>query len=97
MLQQSYQGFLNFATDAWTSPDHQPFVAITVHFVEDGAPATMLLDLVKVSQKHTGINLAAVFASVLEDFGIKQKVSVHYMMLNDEKLTGGLGFSNYVR
>ena len=29
---QKYDGQLNFATDAWTLPNHKAFVAFTVHF-----------------------------------------------------------------
>jgi hypothetical protein len=43
--------------------------------VQDGAPISMLLDLVQVAKSHTGLTLAAVFAKILEDFGIADKVS----------------------
>jgi coproporphyrinogen III oxidase len=71
---QEYEGQLNFATDAWTSPNHKAFVAFTVHFAHEGAPVSMLLDLVEVAKSHSGVNLAAAFAKVLEDFGISDKV-----------------------
>jgi hypothetical protein len=71
---QEYDGQLNFATDAWTSPNHKAFVAFTVHFAHEGAPVSMLLDLVEVAKSHSGVNLAAAFAKVLEDFGISDKV-----------------------
>ena len=48
---------------------------VTVHFAQYGAPISMLLDLVEVAMSHTGITLAAVFAKILEDFGIAHKVS----------------------
>jgi len=51
-------------------------VAVTIHFEERGVPVSMLLDLVKVVQSHTGINLAAAFAKILDDFGISDKVIV---------------------
>ena len=70
---QEYEGQLNFATDAWTSPNHKAF-AFTVHFAHKGAPVLMLLDLVEVAKSHSGVNLAAAFAKVLEDFGISDKV-----------------------
>ena len=35
----------------------------------------MLLDLVEVARSHSGLNLAAAFVKVLEDFGISDKVS----------------------
>ena len=77
---QEYEGQLNFATDAWTSPNHKAFVAFTVHFAHEGTPFSMLLDLVEVAMSHSGVNLAATFAKVLEDFGISDKVwsSLHF-------------------
>jgi hypothetical protein len=66
---------LNFATDAWTSPNHKAYVAVTIHFEESGIPVSMLLDLVQVATSHSGVNLAVVFAKILEDFGISDKVS----------------------
>ena len=71
---QEYEGQLNFAAEAWTSPNHKAFVAFTVHFVHEGIPVSMLLDLVEVAKSHSGVNLAAAFAKVLEDFGISDKV-----------------------
>lgn len=65
---------MNFATDAWTSPNHKAYVAFTVHFAHEGAPISMLLDLVEVAKSHSGVNLAAAFAKVLEEFGISDKV-----------------------
>ncbi len=72
---QVYEGLLNFATDAWTSPNHKSYVATTVHFESNGDPIAMLLDLAEVARSHTGINLACEFQKVLEDFGISHKVS----------------------
>lgn len=65
---------LNFATDAWTSPNNKAFMAITVHFEVDGVPISMLLDIVEVAQSHSGLNLAIAFAKILEEFGISDKV-----------------------
>ena len=75
IMVQEYEGQLNFATDAWTSPNHKAFVAFTVHFAHEGTPVSMLLDLVEVAKLHSGVNLAAAFVKVLEDFGITDKVS----------------------
>ena len=75
---QDYEGALNFATDGWTSPNHKAYVAVTVHFEKEGVPASMLLDLVEVARSHSGLNLAAAFAKILEDFGISDKVSKNY-------------------
>lgn len=35
----------------------------------------MLLDIVELACSHSGLNLAAAFAKILEDFGISDKVS----------------------
>ena len=65
---------MNFATDAWTLPNHKAYVAFTVHFAHEEEPISMLLDLVEVAKSHLGENLTAAFAEVLEDFGISDKV-----------------------
>jgi len=72
---EEYEAELNFATDVWTSPNHKMFIAVTVHFKNNGEPMCVLLDLVEVAESHSSIALAAVFARVLEDFGISDKVS----------------------
>jgi len=35
----------------------------------------MLLDIVEVARSHSGLNLAAAFTKILDDFGISNKVS----------------------
>jgi hypothetical protein len=40
----------------------------------------MLLDIVEVAKTHSGINLAAAFAKILDDFGISDKV--RYITIN---------------
>jgi hypothetical protein len=72
---QEHNGDLNFATDAWTSPNHKAFIAVTVHFEINGVLMTMLLDLKEVVTSHSGMNLAAAFAQILDEFGISAKVS----------------------
>ena len=72
---QEHNGALNFATDAWTSPNHKAYVAVTVHYQNSGVPISMLLDLVEVACSHSGFNLVKAFANILEDFGISDKVS----------------------
>ena len=61
--------------DAWTSPNHKAYVAITVHLEKNGVPVSMLLDIVEVAHSHSGLNLAAAFTKILDDFGISDKVS----------------------
>ena len=72
---QDHDGDLSFATDAWMSPNHKAFVAVTVHFESNGHLISMLLDLVEVAMSHSGLNLAAAFAKILDEFGISAKVS----------------------
>lgn len=50
---QDYDGKLSFATDAWTSPNHRAFIAITVHLEVDGQPLRLLLDLVELAKVRT--------------------------------------------
>ena len=72
---KEHPGTLSFATDAWSS-HHKAYVAVTVHFEQDGVPISMLLDIVEVPRSHSGLNLAKAFANILEDFGVSDKVSV---------------------
>jgi hypothetical protein len=74
-LVQEHEGALSFGTDAWTSPNHKAYVAVTVHFEHEGQPMCLLLDLVEVAKSHSGLNLATAFSKILEDFGIEHKVS----------------------
>lgn len=50
---QDHPGKLSFATDAWTSPNHRAFVAITVHLEHNGHSLRMLLDIVEVAEVRT--------------------------------------------
>jgi hypothetical protein len=47
---QTYNGELNFATDAWTSPTHKVFMAVSVHLEHEGKPLAMLLDIIEVAK-----------------------------------------------
>jgi hypothetical protein len=67
---------LSFATDAWTSPNHRAFVAVTVHLEHDSKPISLLLDIVELAVSHSGVNLAAALAKTLKDYEISEKVSV---------------------
>ena len=62
--------------DAWSSPNNHAFVAQTVHFEHNGTPMAFLLDIVEVAASHSGENLAAAFAKILEDYGISNKVCI---------------------
>lgn len=73
---QEFDGDLNFATDAWTSPNDKAFIAISVHFELNGEPMSMLLDLVEVARSHSGLNLAQAFSDVIHEFGLEHKVFI---------------------
>jgi uncharacterized protein len=66
---------LSFATDAWSSPNHNTFIVVTVHLEIKGTPICMLLNIVEAAKSHSGANLAAVFAHILNEFGVSDKVS----------------------
>jgi hypothetical protein len=72
---QEHDGAINFATDAWTSPNSRAYIAVTAHFEYKASPVSILLDIVEVARSHSGVNLAAAFAEILEEFGISDKVS----------------------
>jgi len=68
--------------DTWTSLNSRAYIAVTAHFNRNGVPFSMLLDLVEVAQSHSGLNLAAAFAKVLDDFGISDKVSLNLFYIS---------------
>src|SRR5258708_3547616 len=45
---KEYEGTLNYATNCWTSPNHQVYMGITIHFLYNRNPISILLDLVEV-------------------------------------------------
>lgn len=59
-------------------------MAVTVHYELEGVPVSMLLDLVEVACSHSGINLAAAFSKILDDFGISSKVSAFHQIFNSD-------------
>ena len=48
---------------------------VMVHLENEGVPMAMLLDIMELMCLHSGLNLAAAFAKILEYFGISDKVS----------------------
>ncbi|KAK7040040.1 dimer-Tnp-hAT domain-containing protein [Favolaschia claudopus] len=72
-LLRDYPGLLNFATDAWTSPNHRAFAAWTVHLQHEGVPFSFLLDIIEVPESHTGAALARAFDQMLASHGLSDK------------------------
>ena len=48
---------------------------VTVHFENNGVLICMILDIVEVAMSHSGVNLAAAFADILQEFRVSDKVS----------------------
>ena len=93
--EQEYDGNLNFATDAWTSPNQKAMIAFTVHFEHAGAPMSLVLDVLEVAMSHSGLNLASAFAKMLEGFELDAKVSV-ILVVNAETLTRLTRYSGWL-
>ena len=60
--------------NAWTSPNHRAFIAVSAHLEHKGEPLSFLLDLVEVAASHSGETLAREFFRILDEFGITEKV-----------------------
>jgi len=74
-LLQETPGKLSFSLDVWTSVNMEPFLGITVHWIdEEWRLQGMLLDLVPLEGKHTGESLCTAFVDVCSDFGILTKL-----------------------
>jgi len=71
---EAHEGRISIAIDAWSSPNHKAFLAITVHLLRDGNPLHMVLDIIELAKVHTGRNMARAIVNTLEDFGITRKV-----------------------
>ena len=73
-LLQDHPGHIHFATNTWTSTNHQAFVAWMVHLEHDGTMLAFLLDIIEVPESHTGIALAKAFQNMLKTFGLQDWV-----------------------
>ena len=45
---EDYEGDISFAMDAWTSPNHYVYVALTAHLEAQGQPISIVLDIVEI-------------------------------------------------
>lgn len=78
---QEFDGELSVALDCWTSPNHRPWMSITISRLrktEDGAeePVTHILDFVELPCSHTSRNMAE--CVIIKEYSIENKVSVTY-------------------
>ena len=61
-LLQETPGKLSFTADVWTSANVEPFLGVTVHWIDkEWCLQDMLLDLVPLEGSHTGESLCAAF------------------------------------
>ena len=47
---QDYSGSISFVTDAWMSPNHYVYVALTAHLENQGQPIAIVLDIMEVAK-----------------------------------------------
>ncbi len=72
---QSYQGFLAYQLDCWTSPNHHAYMNIFVTWIRNGEPITTILDFIELPKSHSGQNMAQALVNTLNCYGIAHKVS----------------------
>jgi len=64
-------GKKHITTDIWTSPSQDPFMAITLHSLDDNFEmVNELIAFKEVRQEHTGENLAKVYRDVIAEYGL---------------------------
>ncbi|XP_076853561.1 E3 SUMO-protein ligase ZBED1-like [Brachyhypopomus gauderio] len=67
---------VSLTADMWTSLNMDAYLAVTCHFIDDNTCLkSTLLGVVKFPQAHTAENLACVKSSLMEEWGIKSKVT----------------------
>ena len=64
---------VSLTSDMWTSINMDAYLAVTCHFVDENTRLnSALLGVLQFPQAHTAENIAAVKASLMEDWGITQ-------------------------
>jgi hypothetical protein len=81
------EGQISFTFDTWTSEGNHNYLLATAHYIdssEDRPDQWMLRDIqltfALLEGPHTGANIASVLASVLEQYGICEKVFILFML-----------------
>lgn len=59
----------------WMAPNQCAWAAFMVSYIEEGGHKHTILNIVDVSEVHTGANFAKVFAKIFKDFGLEEKAS----------------------
>lgn len=72
---KSNESKFSFTVDAWWARNRASYYGITIHFIDnDWNLVSTTLDIVASKGKHSGRDIANMFWSILEDFGIVDKV-----------------------
>ena len=66
---------VSLTSDMWTSMNMEAYLAVTCHFIADGVLNTTLLGVQHFPQSHTAHNLAEAKGAIMEEWGIRHKVT----------------------
>lgn len=69
-----YEGRFNLILDAWTSPNALEFLGVIVSFAHEGRIWNVVLDLIELTEAHTGEYMATEVYALLDRFGIVDRV-----------------------
>lgn len=79
---------MSITFDAWTSKAYDPYLAITVHYIDSPADQhdewqlkSKILAFQELPGRHNGENLAATLAEALNRYDIQDKVSHPLLVL----------------
>ena len=66
---------ISIALDAWTSPNHLAFLAITAYFIDaNWKHQEVLLGFEHLHGKHTGTAMATIVKNILDDFQVSDRL-----------------------
>lgn len=69
----------SFTTDIWTSPNAEPYMAITIHYINDSwGLECKLVAFRHIPGAHTGVSISKEFETCLVELGISDKVIFFY-------------------
>jgi hypothetical protein len=66
---------VSIALDAWSSPNHLAFLAITAYYIDNNWEfREVLIGFEQIHGEHTGVVLSRIVEDVLEQFGIQDRL-----------------------
>ncbi|KAK0151151.1 Zinc finger BED domain-containing protein 1 [Merluccius polli] len=66
---------VSLTADMWTSMNMEAYLAVTCHFIADGVLNTTLLGVEHFPKSHTALNMARAKGAIMEEWGIRHKVT----------------------